>query len=213
MSRPTVPSADVLFRRLLKELRPTLTAYGFRRRSQNFVIESAECWGIINFQKSLYSSPKEKKFTVNLAIAAKRILLFCNEPADAPPVHWKCHWEIRLGKLIPGCSDRWWTLSNEGSYDSALTEVKGLVTEKAVPLVKDHMTEEGLLRLWGKILGGFEYPRLKEKSILLAERKEFDQLPGIFRRIREICRGGLAEDGAEKHISAIERRFNLETRS
>jgi hypothetical protein len=80
-----------------------------------------------------------------------------------------------------------------------------------VPIVKDHLTEERLLDLWGKVLGGFEYPRLKEKSILLAERMEFDQLPGIFRRIREICRGGLAKEGAEEHISAIEQRYNIRT--
>jgi hypothetical protein len=204
-----VPPSDLLFQRFLKDLRPVLAEQGFRRKSQNFVIESPQCWGIINFQKSLHSSAGQKTFTVNVAIAAKRILRFYDEPADAPPLHYKCHWEVRLGQLIPGRSDRWWTLSDEASYDSAFTEVTGLITEKAVPIVKDHLTEEGLLELWGKILGGFEYPRLKEKSILLAERNEFDQLPSIFLRIREICRGGAAEEGSEKHIAEGERRFHL----
>jgi hypothetical protein len=201
-------SADLLFQRLLKELRPVLAEHGFRRKSQNFVIESSDCWGVINFQKSLYSLPGKKTFTVNVAIAAKRILRFQGEPADTPPLYYKCHWEIRLGQLIPGRSDQWWTLSDAASYDSALTEVKGLITEKAVSIVKDHMTEQGLLELWDKILGGFEYPKLKEKSILLVERNEFDQLPRIFLRIREICRGGAAEEGAEKHIAEVERRFH-----
>jgi hypothetical protein len=204
-----VPPSDLLFQRLLKDLRPVLSEHGFRRKSQNFVIESPDCWGVINFQKSLYSSAGQRTFTVNVAIAAKRILRFYDEPADAPPLHYKCHWEVRLGQLIPGCSDRWWTLSGEDSYQPTLTEVRDLITAKAVPIVKDHLTEEGLLELWGKILGGFEYPRLKEKSILLAERKEFDQLPGIFMRIREICHGGSAEEGAEKHIAEVERRFHL----
>jgi hypothetical protein len=93
-----------------------------------------------------------------------------------------------------------------------VAEVKDLITEKAVPIVKDHLTEEGLLDLWRKILGGFEYPRLKEKSILLAERNEFDQLPGVFLRIREICRGGAAEEGAERHIAELERRFHLKAK-
>jgi len=42
------PASDLLFRRLLKELRPALVEHGFRRSSQNFVIESAEGWGVIN---------------------------------------------------------------------------------------------------------------------------------------------------------------------
>lgn len=206
-----MPPSDLLCQRLLKGLRLVLAEHGFRRKSQNFVIESPDCWGVINFQKSLYSAPGQKTFTVNVAIAAKRVLRFQGEPADRPPLHYKCHWEVRLGELIPGCHDRWWTLSVETSFQSVMTEVQKLMTEKAVPIVKHHLTEEGLLALWGKILGGFEYPRLKEKSILLAERNEFDELPRIFLRIREICRGGLAEVGAEKHIAEVERRFHLRT--
>jgi len=92
-----MPPSDLLFQRLLKDLRPVLAEHGFRRKSQNFVIESPQCWGIINFQKSLYSSAGRKRFTVNVAIAVKRILRFYGEPANAPPLHYKCHWEVRLG--------------------------------------------------------------------------------------------------------------------
>lgn len=204
-----MPSADLLFRRLLKELRPSVAREGFRRNSQIFVIESEECWGIINFQKSLYSSAHEKKFTVNVAIAAKRILSFYGEAANKPPPHWKCHWETRIGHFIPGQGDRWWTLSDESSFDPVFTEVAELVVGKAVPILKDHLTEERLLALWAENVGGFEYPMLKYKSILLAERGRFNQLPTIFERIREICRGGLAAEGAELHIAQIKRQFGL----
>lgn len=97
-----MPSADLLFRRLLKDLRPALAERGFHRRSQNFVIESPECWGVINFQKSLYSSPEEKKFTVNVAIAVKRVLRFYSEPEDKPPLHYKCHWRSDSVSLFLG---------------------------------------------------------------------------------------------------------------
>jgi hypothetical protein len=203
------PASDLLFRRLLKELRPALAEYGFRRSSQNFVIESAECWGVINFQKSLYSSAQQTRFTINVAIAAKRVLRFHNEPEDKPPLHYKCHWETRLGHLVPGHSDLWWTLSDEASYAPVLVEVKELIASRAVPIVKDHLTEETLLTLWGKNVGGFEYPMLKYKSILLAERGRFTELPAVFERIRGICRGGLAEPGAEQHIAQVRERFAL----
>jgi hypothetical protein len=202
-------SADLLFRRLLKDLRPAMAERGFRRNSQNFVIESSECWGVVNFQKSLYSSPQQKRFTVNVAIAAKRVLGFYDEPEDKPPMHYECHWETRLGHLIPGHSDLWWTLSDETSYASVLAEVKELIASRAIPIVKNHLTEETLLTLWGKNVGGFEYPMLKHKSILLAERGRFTELPAVFERIREICRGGLAESGAEQHIAQVKERFSM----
>jgi len=201
------PASDLLFRRLLKELRPALAEYGFRRSSQNFVIESAECWGVINFQKSLYSSPQQKRFTINVAIATKRVLRFYHEPEDKPPLHYKCHWETRLGHLVPGHSDLWWTLSDEASYAPVLAEVKELITSRAVPVVKDHLTEGTLLTLWDENVGGFEYPTLKYKSILLAEQGRFTELVAVFERIREISRGGLAEPAAEQHVAQVRGRF------
>ena len=136
--------SDLLFRRLLKDLRPTMGERGFRRNSQNFVIESSECWGVVNFQKSLYSSTQQKRFTVNVAIAAKRVLRFYGEPEDKSPLYYKCHWEVRLGQLIPGSSDRWWTLSDEASYSPVLIDVKELIVDYAIPTVADHLTEERL---------------------------------------------------------------------
>jgi hypothetical protein len=201
-------SSELLFRRLLKELRPSIAKDGFRRHSQNFVIESHECWGVINFQKSLYSAANEKRFTVNVAIAAKRVLRFYGEPSDKAPQHWICHWRNRIGHSIPEGSDRWWALSDEASFHPIFAEVETLLVEKAVPMIKNHLTEEQLLALWGENVGGFEYPMLKHKSILLAERGETAQLPRIFERIREICRGGPAHKHAEQHIALLKQRFN-----
>src|SRR5438309_10861196 len=70
-----------------------------------------------------------------------------------------------------------------------MAEVEDLINRKAVPLVMSHLSDERLLALWDENVGGFEYPMLKGKSILLAERGEFSQLPAIFQRIRETCRG------------------------
>ena len=140
------------------------------------MIDSAECWGIINLQKSRYSLPEQQKFTINLAIAAKRILRFYGEPADRAPRHFTCHWQIRIGQLIPGTLDHWWVFSDEKSYAPAAAEVMQLVTTKAVGLIQEHLSERGLLQLWDTYLG-FEYPTLKYKSILLAERGEFEKLP------------------------------------
>jgi hypothetical protein len=102
------------------------------------------------------------------------------------------------------------TLSDEGTYKKIFPEVEELVIRKAVPLIKSHLSEEALLALWDENVGGFEYPMLKCKSILLGERGEFKKLPAIFSRMREICRGGLAEPGAEQHIAQVTQRYCLQ---
>src|SRR5262249_1318628 len=107
-------AAERVFQRLLRNLRPLMAANGFRRRSQNFICESPECWGVINFQKSRYSSVGHKSFTVNIAIASKRILQYQGKSANAPPPSYACHWaEIRIGSLMADHKDKWWTLSDE----------------------------------------------------------------------------------------------------
>ena len=141
------------------------------------MIETPECWGIINFQKSLYCSANEKKFTVNLAIAAKRILRFNDESEDKPPRYYASHWQNRIGHLIHRESDRWWTLTDEASYEEVFAEAEQLIAGKAVSLIKSHLSEADLLALWDVNVGGFEYPTLKCKSILLAERGELGALP------------------------------------
>ena len=204
-----MPSPEQLFQQLLKKLRPTLVQQGFRRKGQNFVAESPECWGLINFQKSIYSPATEKNFTVNLAIAAKRVMLFYEESIAQAPRYYASHWVIRIGELIPEHRDRWWTLSTEASYGPIASAVEKHICELAAPIIRTHLTEEGLIALWNsKHFGGFEYPILKYKSILFAERGEFEKLPAIFERILEICHGGPAQVGADEHIAHMRRRYH-----
>ncbi len=204
-------AAELLFQRLLKNLRPLMAASGFRRRSQNLICETPECWGVINVQKSRYSPVDEKSFTINLAIASKRILEYEGKSTSAPPPSYACHWaEIRIGSLMPDLKDKWWNLSDEASYTSVEGEVRKALSDLAIPLIEPHLTEQGLLELWAsKTPGSFEYPTLKCKSILLALQHRFEELPEIFQRIREICGGTLAEPGAEEHIAKLKKHFLL----
>ena len=148
-------AAELLFQRLLRSLRPSMAASGFRPRSQNFLCETPECWGVINFQKSRYSPVNEKSFTINLAIASKRILEYQGKPTSAPPPSYACHWvETRIGTLMHDHKDKWWTLSNEASYASVESEVKQALSDLAIPLIKPHLTEQGLLELWASNMPG-----------------------------------------------------------
>jgi hypothetical protein len=209
--KPVSSTAELLFQRLLRSLRPICSASGFRQRSQNFIGESPECWGVINFQKSRYSAADEKSFTINLAMASKRILAYCGETTTAPPPAYACHWaNTRIGSLLPDSRDKWWAISNDDSYASIASEVANAVAELAIPLIKPRLTEQGLLELWAsKTPGAFELPSLKYKSILLALQNKFDELPVVFQRMREISAGNLGDTGTQEHIAKLKKCFFL----
>ncbi len=201
-------SAELLFQRLLQDLKPIADANRLKRRGQNFICQSSECWGVIHFQKSRFSGLEEKSFTINLAIAAKRILAHQGIITNTPPPAYACHWTIRIGALMADKKDKWWTVSEESNYSMVESDVEKAFSELAIPIITSHLSEKGLFDLWeSKTPGSFEYPRLKDKSILLAIDKRVDELPTILQRIREMCRGTLAERGAEEHIAQLTSRF------
>jgi hypothetical protein len=205
-----IPFAEILFKRLLNNLRPIFTSKGFRKHSQNFICESSECWGIINFQKSLYSSPNAKSFTVNVAIAAKRILKYCSLPETSPLPAYECHWRERIGSLLPAPMDTWWKLSEESTYSAVEVQVRDALLATAIPLIRENLTEQGLLDLWAsRMPGSFPFPRYKHQSILLAQQGRLEELPEIFRLIRESCQAASAKKSAEEHISELIRCFPL----
>src|SRR6266567_3834686 len=97
-----------------------------------------------------------------------------------------------------------------GSGRSCPIDVTNGVAKLAIPLIKPHLTEQGLLELWAsKTPGGFELPNLKYKSILLALQNRFDELPQAFQRMREISAGNLADTGTQEHIARLKERFSL----
>jgi hypothetical protein len=65
--------ADKFFKQVLTDLTLVLKKSGFRKSSQNFSIESDECWAVINFQKSRWSDAEEKTFYVNVAVTRQAI--------------------------------------------------------------------------------------------------------------------------------------------
>ena len=106
--------------------------------------------------------------------------------------------------------DKWWILSDDASFAPVEAEVQTVLSELAIPIVRDHLTEKGLLELWAsKMPGAFEYPMLKNKSILMALDGRFYEIPAIFERIRELCRGSSAKKGAEEHIARLKKHFSI----
>src|SRR5947208_16948927 len=103
---------------------------------------------------------------------------------------------------MPDRRDKWWTLSDESSYAPIASEVTKAVAKLAIPLIKPHLTEQGLLELWAsKTPGGFELPNLKYKCILLALQNRFDELTQAFQRIREISAVKLAATAIHENIN------------
>jgi hypothetical protein len=199
-------SADKFFLDVLKGLRAILKQNGFRASSQNFILESSECWGIINLQKSRWSQPDEKTFYVNVAVTAKRLLAFDDEPAYKPPAHWKCIWNFRAEQLGPEPRIQQWTVRDGQSAAETLEYLKGLICDFVIPFIKSNMSEGALLDEWAN-QNPLGYPQLKAKSVLLAASGNTVNLRETIESLRNQFGNGVVADGVRVHIEKMRNRF------
>lgn len=160
--------ADSFKKMLVETIEPSLKSHGFSRRGYTFYILQRGNWGLINFQKSNKSSPKEFIFTVNLGVASALLLKFFQELGTKPDI-WDCHWRLRLGYLLEEPGDRWWTITRDTSLDKLSQEMRNHITKLAVTEVLRHLPDEALRDLWlsGKSPSLTNFERLRNLLVLL----------------------------------------------
>ena len=189
-----------LFRRLLKELRPLFKEHGFRASGQNFVCESNECWVIVNFQKSRWSEPGETTFYVNVAASSKRWLGFYSKPPDKAPPYSGCDWRWRIEYFPPDKDKKSWTLRDEASFQAAFHYLHKLLKESVLPATRTMTTEAGLLTH----TGGFEYPQLLTRTVILAATGQVDALrQAVATLIEKFGRAA----GTQKHLALLRSQY------
>ena len=192
-----------LFRNLLKELRPLLKESGFRAFSQNFVLDSVECWVIINFQKSRWADHDETTFYVNVAASTKRWLGIEGRVGDKVPRFYECDWQWRIEHFGPDKHIKQWTLRDEESLQSTLGYLQTLFRTSVLPATTTMTTEADLLRH----TGGFEYPQLKTRSVILAGTNQLDGLKQTVAILIEKFGSGVVAERTREHLNLLRSNY------
>jgi hypothetical protein len=194
---------EKLFKCLLKEIRPLFKENGFRASGQNFVFESAECWVIVNFQKSRYANADETTFYVNVAASSKRWLGFYGKPADKVPSCAGCDWRWRVEHFGPDKDIQQWTLRDEHSLEQTLKYLRSLFAEFVLPATKLMATEADLI----KHTGGFEYPQLKTCTVIFAATNQINALRESVAKLIEKFSSGVVAEGTRKHLELLRSEY------
>jgi hypothetical protein len=196
--------ADALFKGLLRDLRPLFKENGFRASGQNFTLESAECWAIINFQKSRWSNIGEKTFYINVAIAPKRVIEFQREDPNKSPAYYGCEWRWRAEQFGPDHDIKQWTMKDEASAKDVLTYLQGLLGRHVIPGVKAYMSEDSLIEKTGAKPG---YPQGKAVSVLLAANNRLEELASMVGYLVEHYGSGTVVEGVRTHLEQLRNQY------
>ncbi len=192
-----------LFKDLVRELKPVFKEHGFRSKSQNFILETSECWVIISFQKSRWSSPEETSFYINVSATSKRWLGFKNAPPDKTPSYFECDWSWRAEQFGPDPNTCRWTLSNRQDFETTLAYVRALLVNHVLPATQTMTTEMQLTEQ----TGGFEFPQLKTRSIIYAANNQIQALKAAVGTLIEKYGSGAVSQGTMDHLLYLRTAF------
>lgn len=203
MSMKAEKKTEKLFKNLLKELRPLFKEHGFRSSGQNFVLESPECWVIINLQKSRWSGPDETTFYVNVAAGSKHWLEFCGEPTGKVPRHYACAWQWRAEHFGPDKGIQSWTLRDENDTRDVFVYLQRLFREFVFPSTKTMTTDIELLNH----SGGFDYVQLQARSVILAATNQIAALQQSVATLIERFGSGVVAEGTKTHLKLLRAQY------
>jgi hypothetical protein len=119
-------SAPESYRALLRdEIGPGLRALGLKGSGRVYSLDDDVCWARLGLQASRHNSDQEVRFTINLCVVGREAWARARDAAphlpEVPRVgveygrYAKLDFSQRLGWLMPGRQDRWWTVLSEGA--------------------------------------------------------------------------------------------------
>lgn len=196
---------DIFFKQLLSGLSPLFKEAGFQRTSQNFALQSEECWAVINFQKSRWSGPNEKTFYINVGITPKRLMAFHNESTDKPPVYYTCISVWRAEQFGPPDTPDQWTVKDSKSTKQARDQIADLIHNWVIPTVKSKMSEADLTAGWDQVPK--DYRQVKAKTVLLAADGAVSELRELIFVLFERFGKGATDEGVKIHLEQLREKF------
>lgn len=183
--RTNMQPADI-FKELIKNVALLLKEHKYKRYGGNVFYTAQQCnWGFIGFQKSQSSTRHEIRFTINLGICSKVLMNFY-DPEKTPSIY-ECHWNYRIGHLIPAYrNDKWWFINEQTIAEQLIQEIKDNLVNIAIPEIEHNISDEQLQSIWlsGKCTGISDAHRLMNLSVLLKKSGMNSQLKLVLKELQ-----------------------------
>jgi len=196
-----------LFTEFIKTLSPLMKHLGFNKKGNNFYLEIAQNYGILNFQKSRDSTRQVAIFTINFGIFSNTLgrLEFTNNDSKKPDIG-QCHWESRIGHFMPNSPDYWWKISMAEDLPSIVAEVLKVIQNILIPEINKRLTDKGLINCWlnESYAGTTEIGRFKYLTTLLKENGDFNVLNQVIETFMQFSKGKSNAYRAKEHLKEID---------
>ncbi|HYD42494.1 MAG TPA: DUF4304 domain-containing protein [Anaeromyxobacter sp.] len=132
------PAAELVQDVIRVAVQPQMKRLGFRKSGATFRHDLADCTQVLNVQSSSGNTWAEARFTINVGVffpAAQALGegLIGSEPGPSGPFEYQCTIRKRIGALLPGGQDLWWTVRSGAPIDEVVRAVESAVRDAAIP--------------------------------------------------------------------------------
>ncbi len=106
-------------------LAPLLKQAGFCRHSTHFARSYGEALDVVNAQSGQWNMASSGKFTLNIGVhfSSVAIAMHGKDPMPAIPKEYYCLMRRRVGMLLPGGADCWWTITPQTDIGAVAAEL------------------------------------------------------------------------------------------
>jgi hypothetical protein len=124
-----------------------LKVHDYHGSSGIFLRHFPEVDHLVSLQKSGTSTSGCIRITVNLGVWVMALAPIRDGIPDKPDV-WSAHWRQRLGGLMPGQQDTWWTATTDAEAMQVGREIADAIEQYGLPELDGFRTPESLIELW-----------------------------------------------------------------
>lgn len=139
---------------LLDSIHAVLKPRGFRKKGATFIKPmGGDVALLVNLQKSTSSDSASVRATVNLGVFSYAVSRACEGTGiwalvPTTPSVWDCHWQERLGHLMPEMKDRWWEARSPAEAMQTGEEIAAALTTYGLPALDQVDSTDRLRALW-----------------------------------------------------------------
>lgn len=117
------------------EVASWLRERGFRKRRNQFRRADDQGWQVVDFQASQWGSRDDVRFTINLWVGVREL--------EAVEPHAQV--QQRVGALLPGGQDHWWSLDRSTDTSALAADLRGVLASVCLPWLEARRTLDQLM--------------------------------------------------------------------
>jgi hypothetical protein len=141
-------TAQESFATLMRQhVAPAMRDLGLKGSGGVFTLPDAEHWASIGFQRSTYSDRHEIRFTVNLTAGSKAVWqearaarTYLPERPAPNTFYGSFIWQSRIGQLLPGGQDKWWSVGPQTALEALALDVAAAIRDYGIPALRNHLS-------------------------------------------------------------------------